>query len=218
MTWNLRSLRDDREAAIRVLRDCSPDVLCVQEAPRFLRARSRLAALARESGLVVAAGARPVAGVAVLTTMRVDVDAPRSVLLSKTPGLHRRAVALAGARVDERHFLAVSVHLGLREEERRQHADQILTAIGAQELPAVVAGDFNESPDGPARGKLSQNRRDAGRESGATFPAKRPSRRIDTIMVPVDWQVSVVSCDEICDESDLLVASDHRPVVVDVVG
>ena len=55
MTWNVRSLRDDREAVIRVLEKAAPDVLFVQEAPRFLRAQSKLAALARQAGLVVAA-------------------------------------------------------------------------------------------------------------------------------------------------------------------
>ena len=85
MTWNLRSLRDDRGAVVRVMRACAPDVLFVQEAPRFFRAQSRLAALARESGMVVAAGGKPAAGVALLTTLRVDVDAPASVWLSRTP-------------------------------------------------------------------------------------------------------------------------------------
>ena len=97
MTWNVRSLRDDRAAVIRVIRACAPDVLFVQEAPRFLRAQSKLAALARESGLVVAAGGRPAAGVALLTTLRVDVDAPASHLLSKAPRLHQRGLAVGPA-------------------------------------------------------------------------------------------------------------------------
>ena len=70
MTWNVRSLRDDRSSVVRVIQRCAPDVLFVQEAPRFFRARSKLAALARESGMVVACGGRPAAGVAIL------VDAP----------------------------------------------------------------------------------------------------------------------------------------------
>ena len=66
MSWNVRSLRDDRRAVVTVIKECGPDVLFVQEAPRFLRAQTTLAALARESGLVVAAGGLPAASFALL--------------------------------------------------------------------------------------------------------------------------------------------------------
>src|SRR4051812_31802072 len=118
MTWNVRSLRDDRAALVRVLEQCAPDVLFVEEAPRFLRAQSKLAALAREAGLVVAAGGRPAAGVALLTTMRMKVDAPQSHLLTKTSGLHQRGVALVDLTLGPHQFLAASVHLGLDAAER----------------------------------------------------------------------------------------------------
>ena len=72
MTWNVRSLRDDRDAVVGVLRRAAPDVLFVQEAPRFFRARSKLAALARESDLVVVCGGQPAAGVAILSNLRMS--------------------------------------------------------------------------------------------------------------------------------------------------
>src|SRR4051812_5865611 len=106
MTWNVRSLRDDRAALLRVLEQCAPDVLFVQEAPRFLRAQSKLAAFAREAGLVVAAGGRPAAGVALLTTMRIEVNAARSHLLTKTSHLHQRGLALADLILGPHQFLA----------------------------------------------------------------------------------------------------------------
>jgi endonuclease/exonuclease/phosphatase family metal-dependent hydrolase len=40
LTWNVRSLRDDVEAIGEVVRGCEPDVVAVQEAPRFARWRS----------------------------------------------------------------------------------------------------------------------------------------------------------------------------------
>lgn len=217
MTWNVRSLRDDRAAIVRVLRRCAPDVLFVQEAPRFLRAQSTLAALARESGLVVGAGGRPAAGVAVLTTLRVDVHASESLLLPKTAGLHQRGVAVIEAALGARRFVAASIHLGLRSAERQRHADEIAAIVAARRLPGVVAGDFNEGADGPAWTRLLEGRRDAGSALAApTFPAAAPRRRIDTVMVPAEWQVSLVSLAETADESDLVRATDHRPVVVDV--
>ncbi len=146
MSWNVRSLRDDRDAVVRVIRACAPDVLFVQEAPRFLRAQSKLAALARESGLVVAAGGRPAAGVALLTSLRVDVDEPANHLLTKSPRLHQRGLASARLTLGDRSFTAGSVHLGLDAAEREQHAHEVASILGDSE--SVVAGDLNETSSG----------------------------------------------------------------------
>ena len=45
MSYNIRSLRDDRAAVVRVIRDVDPDVVCIQEAPRFFRWRAKCARL-----------------------------------------------------------------------------------------------------------------------------------------------------------------------------
>lgn len=219
MTWNVRSLRDDGDAVIRVLRACAPDVLFVQEAPRFFRAQSKLAAVARESGMVVAAGGKPAAGVALLTTLRVDVDAASSVLLPRTKGLHQRGLAVARLAVAGRTFTAASLHLGLDADERRRHADEILRILGGRDQPWVVAGDFNEKADAPAWHALAAGHEDVGAaHDRPTFPASAPRRRIDTVLVPQGWTFSVVSPSDIVGETDLIAATDHRPVVVDVVG
>ena len=59
LSYNVRSLRDDADAVASVIRSCEPDVVCIQEAPRFLRWRSKCAALARTSGMFVVTGGRP---------------------------------------------------------------------------------------------------------------------------------------------------------------
>jgi endonuclease/exonuclease/phosphatase family metal-dependent hydrolase len=217
MSWNVRSLRDDRDAIIRMLVAFRPDVLFVQEAPRFLRAQSRLAALAREADLVVASGGRPAAGVALLTTLRMDVTASESHLLSRTRGLHQRGLAVADLRLGSREFTAASLHLGLNADERARHASEIEPLTGRGDV--VFGGDFNEAPDGAAWQRLVQGRRDVGADlDERTFPASRPRHRIDAILVPDDWAATAISPLEMVDESDLLVATDHRPVIVDVMG
>jgi endonuclease/exonuclease/phosphatase family metal-dependent hydrolase len=217
MTWNVRSLRDDRKAVVRIIRICAPDVLFVQEAPRFLRAQSKLAALAREAGLVVAAGGRPAAGVALLTTLRVGVDYPASRLLSKTPRLHQRGLASAQLTVGGISFAAASLHLGLDAPERQRHATEILRTLGSG--PTVMAGDFNERSPNPAWQSLAAGRQDVGAvQDLPTFSTADPRRRIDSLLVPTDWHVTPVSPLEILDESDLRAATDHRPVIADVVG
>jgi endonuclease/exonuclease/phosphatase family metal-dependent hydrolase len=155
MTWNIRSLRDDRDTVVDVVRRFAPDVLFVQEAPRFFRARSKLAALARESGLVVASGGRPAAEVAMLTHLRVEVTAARQLGLSKTPGLHHRGVACARLTIGTREFLAISLHLGLDPAERIRHAAEVRDLVAAEPGPApgrrvVIAGDVNEQASAPA--------------------------------------------------------------------
>lgn len=217
MTWNVRSLHDDGAVLVRVIRKCAPDVLFVQEAPRFLRAQSKLAALAREAGLVVAAGGRPAAGVALLTTLRVEVDAPASHLLTQTPDLHQRGLATAQLTLGSLSFSAASLHLGLDAVERERHASEITNLLG--ETSSVIAGDFNETASGPAWQALAAGRQDVGAPTDLpTFPAAIPRQRIDTILVPADWQVTPVSPLEILHESDLVAATDHLPVIADVVG
>ncbi|MEO8107935.1 MAG: endonuclease/exonuclease/phosphatase family protein [Actinomycetes bacterium] len=217
MSWNVRSLRDDRDAVVRVIRECAPDVLFVQEAPRFLRAQSKLAALAREAGLVVAAGGRPAAGVALLTTLRVDVDEPVSHRLSKRPHLHQRGLAAARLTLGGRCFTAGSVHLGLDSVERGQHVAEIEGLLGP--APSVVAGDLNETPAGLAWQALAAGRTDPYAASNLpTFSTSNPRRRIDAILVPAPWVAEPISPLEIVDESVLVRATDHRPVIVDVLG
>ena len=217
MSWNVRSLRDDRDSLVEVVKECAPDVLFVQEAPRFLRAQSKLAALARESGLVVAAGGRPAAGVAILTSLRVDVDEPASHLLTKSSGLHQRGLASARLTLGALSFTAGSVHLGLDAAERDQHAREIASILGNSE--SVVAGDFNETAAGPAWQWLATGRIDPNASADLpTFSTANPRRRIDTILVPDSWVTAAISPFEIVRESAVVAATDHRPVIVDVLG
>jgi len=218
MTWNLRSLRDDRSAVIETLNRCTPDVLFVQEAPRYFRAASKLAALARESNLLVACEGRSAPGVAILTSMRVDVGFERAAELPHSPGLHRRGVAIASLRLGDRAWMAASVHLGLDAGERVRHGTEIRDLLeSAHELDRVVAGDLNETSTGDAWQMLAQGSSDVGAlNDQPTFPARQPGKRIDSIFLPKTWRAKVISPSELVDDALLVRATDHRPVIVDV--
>jgi endonuclease/exonuclease/phosphatase family metal-dependent hydrolase len=219
MTWNVRSLRDDRSAVVAVLRRCAPDVVLVQEVPRFLRVRSRLAALARESDLVVASGGAPAAGVAILTSLRIAVHEHRQVELPRTRGLHRRGISVAELSFGDTRFSAASVHLGLDHAERLRHVAAIKDLLGDEAgVPVVVGGDLNEVAGDPAWSLLGEGVRDVGALGDlATFPAIAPRRRIDALFMPLDWAAQLVSPTEMVDDALLIRATDHRPVIVDVV-
>ncbi|MCE7083301.1 endonuclease/exonuclease/phosphatase family protein [Streptomyces sp. ST2-7A] len=225
VTWNVRGLRDDRTALIRVLRALDPDVLCLQEMPRFLGWRRHAARLAGAADLRHVVGGAPTCGTAVMVGHRVRVDGADAVPLPHHPGLHRRIAARARLRVDTAPLTVISCHLGLDGRERRAHFRPLLVA--AAPGPVVIAGDLNERPSGPVFRRFAEVFRDAGAESpagpgpagGATFPARAPDRRIDAVLC--DPTVGIEGCGtpdptrdgRAPDPEDLRRASDHLPVL-----
>ena len=212
LTYNVRSLRDDAAAVAAVVRACDPDVVLVQEAPRFCRWRSKLARLARECGLLYVNGGRTTGGVALLAHLRVDVHDAREGLLSKHAGLHQRGVAAAVVSRSGERLLVASTHLGLNAKERATHAAEVLTLLHEVAAPhAVLAGDLNEPPRGPAwRAFQAGGLRDLGPASGLTFPARVPFKRIDAIL----GSPGIAALEyRVVEEPAVERASDHRPVL-----
>ena len=214
LSYNVRSLRDDAQAVSTVIRACDPDVVCIQEAPRFLRWRSKCAALARESGLVVVTGGRPAAAMLVLVALRVRVLDAADILLSRKRGLHQRGIALATLEINNASFAVASVHLDLDAAERRRHVDEIIDRTSKVAAPLIVAGDINEEPHAPAWRALAERYTDAYAASASggefTYSAVDPVRRIDGIFV--DPSIEVVSCG-VPDVPGIERASDHRPLL-----
>jgi endonuclease/exonuclease/phosphatase family metal-dependent hydrolase len=212
LTYNVRSLRDDVQAVGAVIRAAKADVVCVQEAPRFLRWRSKRAALARTGGLVVATDDR-LGGLAVFTDIRCRVAHREFVALSRTPGLHARALTWVDVDVDGQRWRVASMHLGLRADERLRHVDEIVTHLerGAPDR-VVLAGDVNDEPGSPVWAALTRHFVEAG-STEATFPARSPRQRIDGVFV--SSAVSVESC-VVPDLPGVAQGSDHRPVLAEL--
>lgn len=222
LAYNVRSLRDGRHRAPAVVRACAPDLVLVQEAPRFVRWRARCAALARESGLVVVTGGRTAGGVLLLASVRVGVLHAEDVLLTPSKGLHRRGVAMAVVDVQGRRLVAASIHLGLALAERLRHVDEVEHHLArlADRFDArrvLVAGDVNEPAGGRTWQVLAGRLGDAyarapwgGRD---TFPATAPDRRIDGVLVGPG--LTVLRCG-VPSVPDAATASDHLPVLADL--
>ncbi len=222
LSYNVRALRDDAEAVARVIRAAEPDVVCVQEAPRFLRWRSKCAALARESGLVVVGGGRVCGANLLLSRLAVEVHGTRDVAFSKDRGLHQRGTALALLSLRGSRFVLGGTHLDYLPdagEPRLRHARELHEAIDGfvapQEAPSVVAGDINDLPGSPTWQLLEGRGTDAfaavGSGDGFTYSAIDPVRRIDGVFV--DPRIGLRSA-EVLDSPDVQVASDHRPLLV----
>jgi endonuclease/exonuclease/phosphatase family metal-dependent hydrolase len=215
VSYNIRALRDDRSAVVRVLRGLDADVVCIQEAPRFWRWRSRCAALARESGLLYVGGGRRIGGTVMLASLRVDVRSTIEYAFSKTPKLHKRGAVAARVHRGGTSLVVASVHLGLDTDERLRHRGELVGLVDrfAPDV-AVVAGDINERPDKPTWQALAAEFVDAGAgDDTPTFSAKDPRRRIDGVFVRGPARVRSY---RVIDGPDVVSASDHRPVVVDL--
>jgi endonuclease/exonuclease/phosphatase family metal-dependent hydrolase len=219
VTYNIRSLRDDTTAVVRILRRFEPDVVCLQEAPRLGRWRAKVAALARRSGLFYVAGGRSTGSTVVFSALRVSVVDTVERAFSPTPGLHRRGAALARLRVDGADFAVASVHLGLNAEERLRHVQELRTLLELHpDVPQILAGDLNETAEKPAWMDLTSSFTDgwvaAPRGVELTFSADRPRRRIDTVLVSPAIQVMACGVPNDLDSlTDYLRATDHRPVL-----
>ena len=219
LSYNIRSLRDDKHAVTGVIRASGADVVCIQEAPRFLRWRSKRAAIARESGLVVATADRP-AGLMLMTALRVKILRTGLHLLSKSPDLHQRGVCWADVELAGARWRIASIHLSLDAGERQRHQAELwqcLTGDGAEAPPLVVAGDVNETPDGPVWHDLADRLVDAAVAAdnvADTFSAANPHKRIDGIFV--DSAVTVTSCRVVDDVPGVRAASDHLPVLAEL--
>lgn len=221
LSYNVRSMRDDRAALARVITACAPDLVLIQEAPRFFRWRKRAAWLAAHSGLLVLGGGAPATGPLLLCAPRVAVERTEDVLLPPTPGLHRRGFATAVVRIARTRLAVLSCHLSLQAAERHAQAGMVLDRLAALDVPhAVVAGDLNEPPTGRGFRLLAQELRDCRevRPWGGehTFPAERPERRIDAVFT--GRGVEVLGCGVPrglpgVTEADLRAATDHLPVL-----
>ncbi|MET8181378.1 endonuclease/exonuclease/phosphatase family protein [Streptomyces sp. NPDC005336] len=240
LSYNIRSMRDDRGALARVIRACAPDVVCIQEAPRFFRWRKAAAWLARETGLVYTTGGATATGPMILTSLRAQVERAEDILLPRVPGLHRRGFATAVLRFGGGHrdtdptdptdprgatngirLGVISCHLSLAAAERYDQAGMLLDRLAALDVPyAVAAGDINDRPDGRAFRRIAGQLRDGWATepwgSEATSTPKDPHQRIDALFASEG--VEIIGCGVPAGlpgvtDGDLTAATDHLPVL-----
>lgn len=220
VSWNVRSLRDDAGLVAATLRDLEPDVVCLQEAPRFLRWRSRCAELAREARLLMVGGGRASGANVVLANLRTQVDSIVDSSLPGSPARHRRGLVLTVLQIGGARLLVAGTHLSLDAVEREQQAREAVRRVAAMGVAnAVLCGDFNDVPGSPTWHALSDGLRDAYAVAPVgdtlTFPAIAPARRIDGIFVSSG--IEIVGAGVPVDLKNPAAASDHLPVLADLV-
>lgn len=222
MTWNLHALgtpwlttRRCVDAVVGVLRDTAPDVVGVQERPLGPLGRWRLRRVARRAGLRVVVGGGASRTTALLVRADLPSDRVAAYRLPWELPRTRRGASTARVLPAGDPVRVVVVHLGLDAGERERHLRLLLDRIPRTE-PWVVLGDINELPDQPSwRTLLARGLTDAAAYAGPTFPASAPAQRIDAVLVGYGLRVTAA---RVLDVPAARVASDHLPVVVDLVA
>jgi len=225
LSYNIRSLRDDRTALARVVRACDPDLVCVQESPRFWFPRQQAAWLARATGLFVLSGGLAASGPLLLGRLRAVPASVHDMLLPRTPGLHQRGFATTVLRLGRAApFSLTSCHLSLAADERYAQFGLLLDHLGAVAghgaAHAIVGGDFNERPGDRGWELLGSRLQDgwatAPWGSEYTSVPERPYQRLDAVFATPG--VEVLACgvpDRLpgLRAPDLTAATDHLPVL-----
>lgn len=221
LSYNIRSMRDDTDAVARVITACAPDLVLIQEAPRFFRWRKKLARLASAAGQVILTGGATASGPAILCTLRATVERTEDVLLPLTPGLHRRGFATAVVRFGGARLGVISCHLSLQADERYDQGGMLLDRLAGLGVEhAIAGGDLNDRPTGRTFSRLADSLQDcwatAPWGSEYTWTPSNPFQRIDAIFATKG--IEVLGCGVPLGhpgvaETDLNRATDHLPVL-----
>ena len=219
MSYNIRNGRgmDDATDLRRVaeaIREARPDVVAVQEVDsatersgrvdvsRWLGERVSLyhtyaPAIEFEGGKY---------GVAVLSRER-----PLRAYAKPLPGREEARVSLW---VEFEGYIFCCTHLSLTEEDRARSLPLLREEAARAGKPVFVAGDWNDTPGSPFIRALGEDFRLLNDTTRGTYPASAPDRCIDYIAgYAGEGEPFTVLSSEVRDEP---LASDHRPVVVDV--
>lgn len=143
-------------------------------------------------------------------------------ILSHAPLIQTYAISLPGreeartlivAEFENYYFL--STHLSLTQEDQLTSIKIINGAIENLNKPVLLAGDLNAEPDSPTIKSLSKEFSILSPIGGKTYPADIPTEPIDYITIDQTAAKEVKVIDSFVTEEPA--ASDHRPIVVEVV-
>lgn len=212
----------DLSRIARVLTDARVDVAALQELDRLTRrsnATDQLDVLKRLTGFsgVFDRSIDFMGGEYGLGTLS------RGAIIEHRHALHpvgkedeRRGYQLIRSRTDAgKTFWILNTHLGLVAEDRLAQMQTLLDAVSSLAGPVILAGDFNEIPEGPGIQKIRDaGFLDAAEVAGATdftWPADIPIKRIDYIWIRATDRWTVRSAHVVNTQ-----ASDHLPLVVEL--
>ena len=236
MTYNIEAGRGDLEKTRAAIAASQPDLVALQEVDVHWDPRSNFAdqaaTLGERLGMQVrfahiydfpgkSAGAPDREyGVALLSKYPIVGFINHSITRLSTqqegapptpmPGFLEARIDVHGTRV--RVF---DTHTDYRKDPsvRRTQVGEMLAVIGNSSMPTLLFGDLNAPPDAAELQPLLARLHDAWPDSagsGLTYPSDHPVKRIDYVLTSSTFRVRSARV-------PVTEASDHRPVVVDVI-
>ncbi len=117
--------------------------------------------------------------------------------------------------VEFEKYVYCCTHLSLTEDDRMLSLDVIKDVMKGVSKPLFLAGDLNDHPDSKFIAALCKDFKVLNDTSKFTYPADRPQETLDYILVrKSDGDALLQVSSFVCDEP---AASDHRPVVADII-
>ena len=118
-----------------------------------------------------------------------------------------RTVLKCVLRAGEKEFAVMCTHFGLMPGEQKNAVDTVVELTEKTDMPALVMGDLNLTPDAPVLKPLMEKlgNTDALNHGLLTFPSDKPEIKIDYILYTDG--ITALSLDSIDTQ-----CSDHRPL------
>ncbi|MGB5295870.1 MAG: endonuclease/exonuclease/phosphatase family protein [Thermoanaerobaculia bacterium] len=221
LTWNILHGANDEgelnlEAKGRYISKQAADLVFLQEVDEKCERSGgvdQIAVLGRISAMDVAFGSfMPYQGgrYGLGTLSSLPVRATRSLKLPE--GDEPRVALLREVEVLGRPLLTVNVHFNWTQDDtfRYAQARALLGELETLELPMIVAGDFNDTPDSRTMKAFFATGFESVEAPGPSWNALAPSRDIDHILVRSGRGLQLEPLGgEVLEERAL---SDHRPV------
>jgi endonuclease/exonuclease/phosphatase family metal-dependent hydrolase len=232
MSYNIQAGAGHLDSTAQAIREQSPDIVALQEVDVHWSERSHFADEAAELGRMLgmqsrfayiyrmpAAGAKQPPreyGVALLS--RFPITSWRNDKLTRLSTQEADATptpmpGMLDATLDVRVF---TTHLDYRADPRVRTTQvaEMMRLVTKSSVPMIVAGDLNATPDAAELQPLLHALHDCwvmvNTEPGFTYPSEAPVKRIDYVLVSPQFAVRSA---KVADTR----ASDHRPVVVELV-
>ncbi|MGH3444096.1 MAG: endonuclease/exonuclease/phosphatase family protein [Nocardioidaceae bacterium] len=214
MTYNILHGGERGAPVHDVVRAVDPDVLLVQETPKWpLVWRRGCQRLVAAWDMRLVAGGRPAGSNLIAVRRGIAVKSSGSVAFSDGRFAPRRGVAWAQLRIEGRLVGVVCTHFSLEAWRREREVERLLEVAAGLRGPLILGGDLNERPTAPNwRRLVAAGYADHGSKQWRTFPSDEPVKRIDALLVRGPAEVVHHGDPGVADEM-LVAASDHRPVL-----
>ena len=219
MTYNIKNATGmdgvcDFQRIANVINNASPDVVAVQEVDSVTNRSNQkyvLGEIAERTQMYAC------------FAPAIDYDGGKYGigLLSKKAPVHLQTIALPGREearalilAEFEDYIYCCTHLSLTEEDRMKSLEILKTFAASYKKPLFLAGDMNAEPESDFIKELQKEFRILSNPKQHTFPAPAPKETIDYVAAfkQNDKGFAVVSS-EVVNEP---VASDHRPIVVEL--